>query len=89
MASAAEQSPRNETQKRARERDGLHAHRHAGIAKILVCLDRSPSAETCLPHAIAMAGVFDASLTLVHVLPAPHAMSQLPAPDPLGWEIAR
>lgn len=56
---------------------------------ILVCLDRSPFSEVCLPHAISLATTFGSEVTLMHVMqpryehPGPHTT------DALGWEIAR
>jgi nucleotide-binding universal stress UspA family protein len=59
----------------------------AGIEHILVCLDRSALSESCVPHAVALARVFDARITLLHVMEVAHGATALP--DPLGWEIAR
>ncbi len=70
------------------ERD-MRARCQTGIGHILVCLDRSALSEACLPHAVAMAAVFDARMTLLHVMQGPHDGGPQPTPDPLGWEIAR
>jgi nucleotide-binding universal stress UspA family protein len=53
---------------------------------VLVCLDRSPLAETILPHAVAVARSRGARLTLLHVLEADHRGDAAPV-DPLAWEI--
>jgi nucleotide-binding universal stress UspA family protein len=61
------------------------SHRH----HILVCLDRSPFSEVCLPYAISIAKTFGSDVTLAHVMkphrehPGPHTT------DALGWEISR
>ena len=61
------------------------SHRH----HILVCLDRSPFSEVCLPYAISIAKTFGSEITLAHVMqpyrehPGPHTT------DALGWEISR
>lgn len=85
MALATERMTRRDTIERARP----GARAQTSIRHILVCLDRSPRSEACLPHAVAMARVFDARMTLLHVMQPAHAATQLRAPDPLGWEIAR
>lgn len=56
---------------------------------MLVCLDRSPYSEACLPYAISLARVFGSALTLLHVMqPAEeHAGGRIT--DPLGWEVSR
>lgn len=85
MARAAEQIPRRNNAERGRR----GARAQARISHILVCLDRSPLSEACLPHAVAMARVFDARMTLLHVMQPAHAAAHLPAADPVGWEIER
>jgi nucleotide-binding universal stress UspA family protein len=57
--------------------------------RILVCLDRSKSAEVCVPHAVSLAKTFGSAITLVHVMEPPHQHSGLQANDALGWEISR
>lgn len=53
---------------------------------VLVCLDRSPFAETILPHAFALARSCGARVTLLHVLEPDHRSEAAPV-DPLAWEI--
>lgn len=60
-----------------------------GFHHILVCLDRSGSAEASLPLAIHLAALDGAKVTLLNVLdtaPDPKAMH---ATDAIAWEVAR
>ncbi len=75
MAFAAQQITRRHVPERGRP----DARSQTEIGHILVCLDRSPFAETSLPHAVAMARVFGARITLLHVMQPPHAATQVPA----------
>lgn len=59
------------------------------VRHIGVCLDRSPLGDRLLPHAVAMAKAFDATLTLIHALEPPHDRSDTTPIDPLDWEIRR
>jgi nucleotide-binding universal stress UspA family protein len=56
---------------------------------MLVCLDRSPSSEVCLPYAISIARTFGSDITLVHVMQPPNGHRGPHATDALGWEISR
>ncbi|MEO8392354.1 MAG: universal stress protein [Chloroflexota bacterium] len=56
---------------------------------ILVPLDGSTLAECVLPHAIAIGKVFNAQITLVHVLGQPSASLRLPKADPLDWSLKK
>lgn len=56
---------------------------------ILVPLDRSALAECALPHAAAMAHLFDSRMTLLHVLDAPRRVGALVSADPLDWQLRR
>jgi len=58
------------------------------VHRILVCLDRSPLSEVCLPYAIGIAQTFGSDLTLVHVMQPRHEHPGQHT-DALGWEIAR
>lgn len=64
-----------------------------GIRRVLVCLDRSPFSEVCLPHAICISKTFGSALTLLHVLEARHERlgprSGPHSTDAVGWEITR
>ncbi len=86
MAPVAEESI--ESAERAERISELRRLAPTGIEHILVCLDRSPLSESCIPHAVALAKVFDARITLLHVLEAPQEAARASL-DPLAWEIAR
>jgi nucleotide-binding universal stress UspA family protein len=64
-----------------------------GIRRILVCLDRSPFSEVCLPYAVCISRTFGSALTLLHVLEAQHERSGPRSgphsTDAVGWEISR
>lgn len=64
-----------------------------GIRHVLVCLDRSPFSEVCLPYAISISKAFGSALTLLHVLEAQHeASGPRSGPrstDAVGWELSR
>lgn len=55
---------------------------------ILVPLDGSPLAECVLPHVIAIAHVYSASVVLLRVL-EPNRVEAWQSTDPLGWQIGR
>lgn len=57
--------------------------------RILVCLDRSPSSEGCLPAAVSLARTLGSAMTLVHVLRSHRDHRGLHTNDALGWEISR
>jgi nucleotide-binding universal stress UspA family protein len=60
------------------------------IRHALVCLDRTPASEVCLPYANVIADAFDARLTLTHVIPsASSSGGTWSRADVLEWEIAR
>lgn len=59
------------------------------MRRILVCLDRSAVSETCLPHALSLARVFDSRVTLLHVMQPVQEHAGARITDPLGWEVAR
>ena len=54
---------------------------------ILAYIDDPAHSEMIVPHAVAMAGALEASLTLLHVLGLPHGAP--PPPDPIAWSIRR
>ncbi|MDX9993428.1 MAG: universal stress protein [Anaerolineales bacterium] len=56
---------------------------------ILVPLDCSALAEGALPHAIALAKVFDAKITLLHVLDEPRSGALRESVNPLTWQIEK
>jgi len=64
-----------------------------GIRRVLVCLDRSPFSEVCLPYAVCISKTFGSSLTLLHVQEARHEVSGPRSgphsTDAVGWEIGR
>lgn len=57
--------------------------------RILLPLDRSAHAECVLPHAIAMARVFESQVTLLHVMDTPREARWRSAMDPLNWQIRK
>ena len=59
------------------------------INHILVPLDGSALAECVLPHAVAMALVTNARVTLLHVMERPRHDSQNPAVDPMDWHLRK
>jgi nucleotide-binding universal stress UspA family protein len=63
---------------------------NCGIGHVLVCLDRSPWSEVCVPYAVSICRTFGSRLTLLHVLEAPHQRSGHPlATDAVDWELSR
>jgi len=72
---------------------GIRPHPHAGprghgLRHILICLDHSAYAETCLAYAASLSKSFGSALTLLHVLPPPTGLGPQ-ATDMLAWEISR
>ena len=59
-----------------------------GVRHILVCVDRSAGAQSCITYAALLARVFGSAMTLLHVLQPPRGIPPQ-APDVLAWEIAR
>jgi len=57
--------------------------------RILLCLDRHPSSEVAVPHAVYLAKTFGGSITLLHVLRSPRRSAGPPANDALAWELSR
>jgi len=58
------------------------------IRHVLVCLDRSPLAEGCLPLGRSVAEAYDANITLLHVLASPD-LDDPNRLDALEWEVSR
>ena len=65
---------------------GLDAH---AIRRILVCVDRSPSADVCLRQAVAIADGLGSAITLLHVMEPPQEPSGVQTTDVVAWEISR
>ena len=63
---------------------GLPPIRHVGV-----CLDRSPVGDRVMPHAVALARVFGARLTVLHALEPAHEGPEATPIDPLEWELQR
>ena len=59
------------------------------IRHVSVCVDRSPVGDRIVPHAVALARVFGAKLTVLHALEPPHAGPKATPTDPLDWEVQR
>ncbi len=56
---------------------------------MLVCLDRSPFAELCLPYAISLGRTFGSNITLLHVMQTRHENGGQHTTGALNWEISR
>ena len=56
---------------------------------LLVPLDGSALAECVLPHAVAIALVTNARVTLLHVMEHPRHEGQTPAVDPMDWHLRK
>ena len=63
--------------------------RPTAFRRVMVCLDRSPAAETVLPLAYHVARMERAPITLLHVLEALSDAPDVHATDALEWEIVR
>ena len=59
------------------------------LKHILVPLDGSSLAECTLPHAVALARVFDAQITLLQVVSREDPDMEMDAVSPLDWQIRR
>jgi nucleotide-binding universal stress UspA family protein len=59
------------------------------INHILVPLDGSALAECVLPHVMAIAPVFEANITLLHILELPSNKGDEQAIDPLEWHLKK
>lgn len=59
------------------------------IQHVGLCLDRSPFGDRIVPHAVALAQVFGAKLTVLHALEPPHEGPKATPTDPLDWEVQR
>lgn len=62
--------------------------RSRAMRRVLVCLDRSPTSEGCLPVAVSLAKSFESILQLIHVLECDSA-SRAASPDAVDWLMAR
>jgi nucleotide-binding universal stress UspA family protein len=59
------------------------------IHHLAVCLDRSPIGGRIMRHAVAMAGVLRARLTVLHALEPPHHGTMATPTDPFDWQVQR
>jgi nucleotide-binding universal stress UspA family protein len=59
-----------------------------GGHRILVCIDRSPFSEACLPHAVAIAKSLGSAITLLYVMQPPHEQCGVHTTDVLDWELS-
>jgi nucleotide-binding universal stress UspA family protein len=73
--------PRAQTRSQPHEIDVMRS--------ILVCLDRSPFSEVCLPYAVLFSKTFGSAITLLHVMQPPHEPAEVCATNALDWEISR
>jgi len=60
-----------------------------GVHHVCVCHDGSPLSNRVLPHGLALARAFGASLTVLHVLEAQRGDGTLISTNPLDWEMQR
>ena len=61
----------------------------SAIRHIAVCVDRSAIGDRIIPHAVALAQIFGARLTVLHALEAHDGRPESIPTDPLEWEIQR
>ncbi len=54
-----------------------------------ICVDRSPLSDRVVPHAVALAKVFDAELTVLNAVEPSHERPETTPTDPLEWEMLR
>src|SRR5947207_12175913 len=59
----------------------------AAVGAVLACLDRSSTGESALAHAAALAKLFEAPLTLLHVVDPLSRASESAPTDPFAWEL--
>jgi nucleotide-binding universal stress UspA family protein len=78
-----------ETTKQPPQAVGPHEQATPSFRHILVCLDRSKTAEAALPLAVHFAQLDDARITLLHVLETPEEASDIRATDAIAWDIER
>jgi nucleotide-binding universal stress UspA family protein len=80
--------PADRSPTRPSRRPRAEARAVRGFRHVVVCLDRSPSAESAIPHAIALAAPTRARVTLLHVLePRPKRPDSPLVSDPLDWSL--
>lgn len=59
------------------------------IGRILICLDCSPTSESSLPMAIALARSYGCEIQLLHVLESGSNSEEVASPNALQWLMAR
>ena len=59
------------------------------VHHVCICVDGSPVSSWILPHGLAMARAFGASLTVLHVLEPPRREGAQTSTNPLEWEMRR
>ena len=59
------------------------------VRHVCICVDGSPVSSWTVPHGLAMARAFGASLTVLRVLELPRANGTQASPYPLEWEMRR
>ena len=59
------------------------------VRHVCICVDGSPVSSWILPHGLAMAHAFGASLTVLHVLEPPRSEGAQSSANPLEWEMRR
>jgi nucleotide-binding universal stress UspA family protein len=67
----------------------MEASASIGVHHVCVCIDRSPLSNRIMPHGLAVARAFGASLSVLHVLEPQHPDGTLTSTNPLAWEMRR
>jgi nucleotide-binding universal stress UspA family protein len=70
-------------------RGGVLTSAPRAAGRILVCVDRSPSSEGCLQHAVDIAAGLGGDITLLHVMETPSERYGAHTSDVLDWEMRR
>ena len=72
-----------------RSKSHVEAPASIGVDHVCVCIDGSPISNRIIPHGLAMARAFGASLSVLHVLEPQHRDGTLTSTNPLEWEMQR
>ncbi len=67
----------------------MEAPASIGVDHVCVCIDGSPVSNRIIPHGLAIARAFGASLSVLHVLEPQHRDGTLTSANPLEWEMQR
>lgn len=72
-----------------RSESRVEAPASIGVDHVCVCIDGSPVSNRIIPHGLAIARAFGASLSVLHVLEPQHRDGTLTSTNPLEWEMQR